>query len=265
WDQRGAGRSNRLFRPVRDFSINSYLSDVHEATQFVQKRLRKERVYLMGHSWGALLGILEVSRYPADYHALIAIGQPVGMWENIVLAYRKALAYARESGNQKVIRKLEKSGIDGSSLKECPRRDITYVRKYINRHTPNRIDNGIYGKLVWRSIWSTEYSLPDVVRYLFGISSAMDFLNQNDIEALNLYELVPELQVPYFIFAGVQDVFTDVELTRAYFDYVKAPYKAFHVFEQSTHHPNYEEPGKFHDILVQEVKPVGLGLKPFSY
>ncbi|MFO7616589.1 MAG: alpha/beta hydrolase [Bacteroidales bacterium] len=265
WDQRGAGRSNRLFRPVRDFSLESYLTDVHEATQYALSRLNKEKAFLMGHSWGAMLGIQVVYRHPDDYYAFVAIGQPVGMWENIVLAYRKALAFAHETGNRKVIRKLEKSGIDGSNLKDCPRRDITYVRKFINSHTPNRIDNGIYGRLVWRSIWSTEYSWPDVARYLLGVSSAMGFLNQNDIETIDMYKLVPELKVPYVIIAGIQDVFTDLDLTRAYFDFVKAPYKAFHVFEQSTHHPPYEEPQKFNQILIREVRPVGLGLEPILF
>lgn len=262
WDQRGAGRTNRIFRPVKDFTLESYISDVHEATRYVQERLNKSKVFLAGHSWGALLGIQAAYRYPDDYYAFTAIGQPVGMWENIVLAYRKALKFATENGNKKIIRKLEQSGIDGSNIKDVPRKDIIYVRKYINRNTPNRIDNGIYAKLVWRSIWSTEYSWPDVVRYLAGIGSAMGFLNQNDISLIDMYKLVPELKMPYFILAGIQDVFTDLDLTRAYFDFVVAPYKKFYVFENSTHHPPYEEPEKFNSIMINEVKPAGLGIQP---
>jgi pimeloyl-ACP methyl ester carboxylesterase len=262
WDQRGAGKTNRIFKPVNDFRLESYLSDTYEVVQYLKTRFNRDRIFMVGHSWGALLGIQVAYRHPEDFYAFVAIGQPVGMWENIVLAYRKALKFAQESGNKKVLKKLEGSGIDGANMAQIPRKDIIYVRKYINSKTPNRIDNRIYSKLVWRSIWSTEYSWLDVVRYLAGIKSSMDFLEQNDIAGIDMYKLVPELKMPYFILAGIQDVFTDLDLTRAYFDFIKTPYKKFYVFEQSTHHPPYEEPGKYLDIMINEVRPVGLGQQP---
>lgn len=258
WDQRGAGKTNRLAGDVTDFTLRAYLSDTYEVIQYLKKRFNRDQIFLVGHSWGALLGILMVNENPEDFNAYVGIGQVTGMQQNIGEAYRKALKLARESGNQKIIDKLGLMNMDTGNLADVPLKDIIYIRKYINRNTPNRIDNRIYQKLVWKSICSPEYSIPDVIRAIIGISSSRDFLLQNDLRGIDMYKQVKQLKVPFFVVSGAQDLFTDPALTKAYVDFVDAPFKQFYLFEKSTHHPNYEESEKYNHILIDVVKPVGL-------
>ena len=258
WDQRGAGKTNRIFGDAKDFTIKAYLDDTWEVVQYLKARFKRDKIFLVGHSWGALLGILTVKEHPDAFYSFVGIGQVTGMQQNIGEAYRKALNMARQLGDTKTVDRFSRMELDKGNLTAASLKDINYMRKYINWHTPNGIDNGIYKKLVWQSIGSPEYTIPDVIRAIIGIRSAGDFLKQNDLREIDLYRQVTELKVPYFVVAGMRDLFTDPALTRAYVDFVSAPYKEFCPFNQSTHHPNYEEPGKYNRLLIDVVKPVGL-------
>ena len=258
WDQRGAGKTNRIIGDVKDFTLAAYLSDTYEVIQYLKKRFGRQKIFLVGHSWGALLGILTVRDHPDDFFAYVGIGQVTGLQQNIGEAYRTALSLATKEGNQKILRKLSGMKLDEGKLGDAQLRNIIYIRKYINRKTPNQIRKKIYPTLVWKSMWSPEYTLPDVVRAIIGISGSMDFLKQNDLSNIDMYKLVPELKVPFFIVSGTQDLFTNPDLTRAYLDFVRAPYKKFIRFERSTHHPNYEEAEKYNHLIIDEVKPIGL-------
>jgi pimeloyl-ACP methyl ester carboxylesterase len=258
WDQRGAGKTNRIIGDVKDFTLDAYLNDTYEVIQYLKKRFGREKMFLVGHSWGALLGILTVRDHPDDFYAYVGIGQVTGLQQNIGEAYRQALSLATKKGNKKIIRKLSRMKLDEGNLSDVPLRNIIYIREYINRNTPHLIRKKIYPTLVWKSIWSPEYSIPDVIRAIIGISGSINFLQQNDLSAIDMYKMVPELKVPFFIISGTQDLFTNPDLTRAYLEFVQAPYKKFILFERSTHHPNYEEAERYNHILIEEVKPIGL-------
>jgi len=258
WDQRGAGKTNRIFGDVRDFSLQAYLDDTYEVIQYLKQRFGRQRIFLVGHSWGALLGILTAAEHPGDLYAFVGIGQVTGLQQNIGEAYQKALMLATEDGKKSVLRKLRAMEYDLGNFSKVPLRDIIFIRKYINRHLQGPQKSNIYPVLVWKSIWSPEYNFLDVIRAVAGISGARDFLKQNDLRTVDMFKQVRKLEVPYFVVSGEQDLFTDPVKTREYVDFVEAPYKKFYLFEGSTHHPNYEEVERYNNLLVKEVRPVGL-------
>lgn len=68
WDQRGVGKSNRRDFDERTMTMQQFIDDTHQLTQFLKQRLGKDEIYLLGHSWGSQLGIKVVQSYPEDYH-----------------------------------------------------------------------------------------------------------------------------------------------------------------------------------------------------
>ena len=75
WDQRGAGKSFSPSIPKDSMTIEQILSDAHELVDYLKKSFGKEKIYLLGHSWGSMLGALLASRYPEDFVAYIGMGQ----------------------------------------------------------------------------------------------------------------------------------------------------------------------------------------------
>ena len=63
----------------------------------------------------------------------------------------------------------------------------------------------------------------------------------------------PVLEVPVFFFSGEYDFTVNADLSKIYFEYLKAPRKEFYSFEHSAHSPLFEEPGKFRHILKQNI------------
>ena len=111
WDQRGAGKTlRRNGRRDRPESMEQMLADLHGVIGHLRRKYQTERVVLLGHSWGSVLGSLYVLRHPETVLAYIGVGQVVGMMENERTAYRETLEMARRAGNEAHVRALEQMG-----------------------------------------------------------------------------------------------------------------------------------------------------------
>ncbi|MGW8180017.1 MAG: alpha/beta fold hydrolase, partial [bacterium] len=75
WDQRGSGMSNPADLDPDTINLDRMIEDTAEVSRFLAKRFGKEKIYILGHSWGTLLSALTVQRYPKLFHAYIGVGQ----------------------------------------------------------------------------------------------------------------------------------------------------------------------------------------------
>ena len=90
WDQRNAGKTFFLNNPdeiVKDLSFEQVLNDAYEVTNYVRMKLSKDKIILLGHSWGTVLGSALVQTYPQLFSVYIGVGQAVNMREGEQLAY----------------------------------------------------------------------------------------------------------------------------------------------------------------------------------
>jgi proline iminopeptidase len=70
FDQLGCGRSGRI-TDTSLMTIDNYVEEVHQLVQ----ALGLKNYYLLGHSWGTMLGVDYYLKYPEGIHALI-LGSP---------------------------------------------------------------------------------------------------------------------------------------------------------------------------------------------
>jgi pimeloyl-ACP methyl ester carboxylesterase len=75
WEQRGAGKTYSSNAPPESMNLKQFIIDAGELSQYLIKRFKKDKIYIMGHSWGSLLGILTANRYPELFHAYFGVGQ----------------------------------------------------------------------------------------------------------------------------------------------------------------------------------------------
>src|SRR5699024_786593 len=73
-------------------------------------RLGKRQIYIVGHSWGSILGVLLAQRHPERIAGYIGMGQFCQGVENELLSYEFVLAEAERLGDRRAVEKLRGIG-----------------------------------------------------------------------------------------------------------------------------------------------------------
>lgn len=70
WDQRAAGKTYLLTDPaviLPTLTRERFVADAEEMAAWVRTELRKDKIFVQGHSWGSFLGLELAKRHPAWY------------------------------------------------------------------------------------------------------------------------------------------------------------------------------------------------------
>ncbi len=110
WDQRGAGKSYAAIRDAGAMNIDQFVEDTRELTLHLLHKYGKDRLVLVGHSWGSAIGALTIARSPELYSCYVGIGQIANMAEGEALSYQWVLDEARRRHHRRALRSLERMG-----------------------------------------------------------------------------------------------------------------------------------------------------------
>ena len=94
WDQRGAGKSYSAIDPTSTLTPQQAVGDTIELTHYLRQRFGEQKIYLVGESWGSLLGVLAAQQAPELFHAFIGSGQMVSLRETDRRIYQDVLDLA---------------------------------------------------------------------------------------------------------------------------------------------------------------------------
>ncbi len=250
WDQRGAGKSYPPGLDPSTLSREQLVADAHELVVFLKHRFGVPRIYLMGFSWGTVLGLSLVEQYPDDFEAFISVGQVV----DYERGERLSLAYVREAA--------EKEG-DTRALTELALVDPAYTspnwqsqlstqRKWLLRSGGVYHTARSYSHEIGMMLNAPEYSLAEVALWPMRSGNALKTMWPELME-IDLSETVPVIHCPVYFFAGRHDYNSPWSLTEAYYEAVDAPAgKRLIWFENSAHDIFFDEPRR----LEQEVLTV---------
>jgi pimeloyl-ACP methyl ester carboxylesterase len=73
WDQRDSGRTLELNPSPTQPSVELMGKDTYQIISFLIKKLNQKKIYLLGHSWGNVLGFYVVKNHPELLHSYFAI------------------------------------------------------------------------------------------------------------------------------------------------------------------------------------------------
>ena len=96
WDQRGAGNSFSKKMDKSKLNVPQLIDDTRVLIEYLCKRFSKEKIYLVGHSWGSRLGMYVVRMYPERIAGYIAVGQVVASFEGVLESWQYAFALAKK-------------------------------------------------------------------------------------------------------------------------------------------------------------------------
>jgi pimeloyl-ACP methyl ester carboxylesterase len=251
WDQRGAGKSYSRSIPLSTMNVEQFISDTLVLIGILRERFHKSKIYLMGHSWGSLLGMILIQRNPELFAAYIGLGQVVSFSKGETISYQYTLDKAGMSGNRKALAELTKiglppykNGVNGISIQ----------RKWLSRFGGASHRKSSFAEISARILKSKAYNFFDFVKFARGIYFTLKESGLvAEIYEYDLYKMIPEVNIPVYFIAGKYDYNTPWELVEQYCDFITAPSKELIWFENSAHSPNIEETDKFCDVLINIV------------
>lgn len=256
WDQRGAGKTYLLNDPkaiAQTMKPMRFVDDAEELVGWLRKDLNKDKVFVLGTSWGSYVGMELARRKPEWLHAYIGLAQAVDSPESERRGYAYALAEAKRTGNKQAIADLESIAPYAAPGKPIALKDIALERKWSDyfggvmayRHA--QID-GKAARL------SPDYTDAEAFHVYDGNGYSESFLF-SPVLTLD-FNNVKELKCPLLILGGRHDHSVNSDVAQEWFRRVQAPHKDFVWFENSAHEIMTEEPGKLLLTLVQKARPL---------
>jgi pimeloyl-ACP methyl ester carboxylesterase len=254
WDQRGAGRSFPLNEPealASTMTVERYRDDTIELIDLLRKKYGKRKIFLLGHSWGSIVGLSVAAKRPDLLYAYIGMGQYIDPLASEHATYDWTMAQARKDNNAQAVRELEA------------------LQPYPGGFEHDRIDGERkwavhYGGLFWRhqdgdfyfnlARLSPDYTPAD--RQAWGHGSDFTIKIVEPQLAHVDFAKLSKLDCPVILLEGRHDELVPSAITAAWLDRLNAPSKQIVWFENSGHMMMVEEPGKTLLALVQRARPL---------
>lgn len=259
FDQRGAGYAyNSKEAKSLDLTKEIYVEDVHNVVEYLKQRFKKDKVIIVGHSFGTVLGVWFAQQYPQDVLVYVGVGQCVDYIENEKLSYAWTLKEAERIGDKKSIKILKEIGapLENGRYKENHQKCLMKQRAILHK-----LGGATYAnrKPYWQEllfhevpIMLKEYSLCGMIKYIKGLSySPNTTLAKTNPDFMNN---VKSLDVPVYLLLGHHDMNCVYTLAEQWYDQLQAPDKKLIWFENSAHSPQWEESEKWNMKFTKLIK-----------
>jgi pimeloyl-ACP methyl ester carboxylesterase len=250
WEQPGAGKSfDAVDRST--LSPERYVADGIALVNYLRERFGEEKVYVLGESWGSVVGVWMVQRNPELFHAFIGTGQMVAFLENDLMCYDFALNLLGEKGNTEKVEQLKEQGPPPYYGKGVAMKEAAFLMETFNymNADPNISDDGFN---TFQDLAGSEYGLYDKVNWFLGALVTMDVVYPQ-LWDVDFRTQATQLEVPVYFLLGRHDVNAPPVLTEQYFDLLDAPHKEISWLERSGHNPWVNESSAFVDVIVNNV------------
>jgi pimeloyl-ACP methyl ester carboxylesterase len=259
WDQRGAGKtyaSNNEELQRSTMNLPQMEQDTLEVANYLRNRFKREKIFVLGHSWGSVLGLWLAHEHPEMIYAYVGVGQLINTKQNQQALYQDELQQARDLHNEQAIKQLE-------SIAPYPTPNFDFKKDSVVHNWSDELLGPppseaafINGRRIVSDLLSSpEYSLADDYGFIKGQQFSFGvFIPQMD--SVDLKKLGFDFREPIFFFEGRHDPACRPSLIWDYSQTIKAPQKGFVWFDNSGHFPFYEEQQKFGVELVEQILPL---------
>lgn len=247
WDQRGSGKSFSAKIDDSTMSQEQLESDTLELVDYLLDRFNRERLYVVGHSWGTVLGIETVKNAPEKVIAYIGIGQVIDDVEGERISYNFVLEKAQTYNNEEAFNELKAIG---EPPYENSKTDTFVQRKWLKAYGGFETEVITLNQIIKGVLISPEYSWSDGIKFLRGNMFSIETLFVNR-EKADFRKKYTQFEVPMYFCAGRYDYNTPSVLVEEYYNIIEAPKKKLYWFEKSAHEPHLVESSKFSDIMIE--------------
>ena len=260
WDQRGCGRTyfenKKIDSENETATFEQALKDVDEVVNYLCRRFHKDKVIIMGHSYGTLLGVSYIYAYPQKVEKYIGVGNSVSIMDTQTENYKEIISSLKPQ--DKRIHKFTETysrlnnDFNIEKLMIFQRMTIPY---FLAEFSDIKQENQL--KLI---ISSPDVSLRDI-RWLLGMSKIKKHYARNKklldyAFSTKIYDVGTSFFVPMFFISGEYDRSCHVSLVREYYETITAPSKKLVIMKKCGHSPQLDEPVLFAEELKKLLQEI---------
>lgn len=261
WDQRGAGRTavaGWKNKATEALGTEIMLDDLDELVDYLKDRFGQEKIYLLGHSWGTILGSLYAKSHPENIRAYIGVGQAVDMAEGEKLAKDTAILRAEDQKDNGFREKVEHCYDIFTAVKESDMKNFMHLHALCGRYLTSK---GALskGRMIWNAVTSPDFSGLDARWQLFMMFRQSRFLSLNaplmhSVLEFRMTDTGLSYEVPVVFISGDGDWVTPYPLIRNLVKSIKAPAKEMILIENAGHNCYLDRPEAFSKALMKALK-----------
>jgi pimeloyl-ACP methyl ester carboxylesterase len=253
WDERGAGRTLRKSGPAvaSTITVDRMVQDGIELAEYLRKHLGKEKIIILGHSFGSILGTRMARARPELFYAYVGTGQVADGTKNNSATYDALLQKAKATGDQRAMDELSRVGPPPWNSGEGYRVQHKWANAFEN--ADQFLDATIGLTLV-----APGNSVQDLNDSADGQLLSGDRL-WPQTNAIRPADLGLEFSLPFFVFQGEEDFTTSTALARQYLESIKALHKQFVAIKGGGHFAVFMRSDQFLEELVARVRPLAIG------
>jgi pimeloyl-ACP methyl ester carboxylesterase len=249
WDQRGTGKSYDNLDPTATLTLPQAVSDTIEVSNYLRGRFGQDKIYLLGQSWGTILGVLAVQQHPELYRAYIGVGQMVDPRETDETFYRDTLAWARNTNNASLADQLTNAGPPPYTDMLDYEPTLTNDNKiYPYDHSHNSEGAGGFST----NLFVNEYTLMEQLHAFAGFFDVFTVLYPQ-LQGIDFRHDAARLAVPVYLVEGRHETPGRLAPAQQWFDLLDVPAKHLIMFDTSGHRALFEQPELFQKLMTETV------------
>lgn len=259
WDQRGCGRTyfhNADTDPEnRTADFQQAQADLDDLVNYVLERFGKDKVIILGHSYGTILGSEYALTHPDKVSAYIGAAQVVSLEKSDIYSYEDALQKAKDAGDDtSELTDAFEVFQNGGSIT-----DMMKLRALAAKYHPVNVSD----KATWMAFTSPYFGIVDFRWFLKQLGDMNEYfeLNQQLFDytfSFDAYEKGLEYKMPVYFISGTCDWICPVDSIREYTGDISAPDVHLELIEGCGHNVQYSSPEEFAgtvcELLKREVK-----------
>jgi pimeloyl-ACP methyl ester carboxylesterase len=253
WDQRGAGKSYNSDIPVSSMNFDRLVEDCNELIDYIRERFSAEKIFLVAHSTGTVIGIKTAYKYPEKLYAYVGVGQIINDLEQQRIRYEFILEKSEKSKDIKIHDKIKAIGPPPYTIPQ----NFIDIENYILKFG-GTIHNDVIkqiGILMFSFLTSPEYSLSEGFKTLSmeGMQFTMNSMWEEAM-SINLTKEIQSIQIPVYFFEGKFDMNVPSVYVQNFYNSLDIDKeKNLIIFENSAHFPMIEEKERYEELLVNMV------------
>src|SRR5262249_8197486 len=239
------GRTRRAARRSgdADWTFDQFIVDGIELVEHLRQRLGQDRVVLVAHSQGTVVGIGMIRRRPDLFHTYVGIGQLWQMERNESMVYERRRAKGRAEGRRRGAEGLVRLG-----RPPYPDR-ATWIRRLRYATAVDPEWRAWQKVAIARVLFMPGFSLRDILGWFTDIMVFPQHLYEETM-SVTPETLGTHFEVRVQPLTGAQESYAIAELAQKYVESIEAPAKAYIPLERLGHLAPFLAPDQILDELT---------------